>query len=341
MRDKSTLPFLGEKMNSYTYRKPSLPVTILDSIPENEDGSSHENLKEHHEGESKRDEAKKRWHKLSTAITLPRLNNKSANVSYSGLDRKISSPYSNGFLNITNMRLSPREDNEKPKREDDIKCANYLLFEPAISDRVSGDIDLSRYAFRPALERIPETDGERFLSAHSKKVSNSAEREKQDSPAKKKKKQVRSLKSLDLFYQQQQQIARKGPPIRVWFSQKQQNNRPATPGNFTKKLQDSCDKSQELQKDFVLPRIILYQWEVHEKQPKIIKSLGHQKQLKGLPKVHRIPTASQENQPSERNGDSIDDNVRSDSPLSKIPQAPPPTPRCHRCSSSLAENVPG
>ena len=326
-------------MNSY--RKPSLTVTILDSIPENEDGSSHENLKELHEGESKRDEAKKRWHKLSTAITLPKLNNKFTQVSHSGLDRKIFSPYSNGFLNITNMKLSPREDNEKPKREDDIKSANYLLFEPAISDRVSADIDLSRYAFRSALERIPETDGERLLSAHSKKKSNSAEREKQDSPAKKKKKQVRSLKSLDLFYQQQQQLALKGPPIRVWFSHKQQNDRPATPNNFTNRLQDSCDKSQQLQKNFVLPRIILYQWEVHEKKPKIIKSLDHQKQQKGLPKVHRIPTASQANQPSEKNGNSIDDNARSDSPLSKIPQAPPPTPRCHRCPSSLSEDVPG
>ncbi len=337
MRDKSTLPFLSEGMNSY--RKPSTPVTILDSIPENEEGSGSEYLKEHHKGESKRDEAKKRWQKLSTAINLPKLDNKLGTAS--SLDRGICSPNPSSFLNIANLRLSPRENNEKLKREDDIKCANYLLFEPAIAGQVSADIDLSRYAFRSTLERIPETDGERLLSAHSKRDSNSAEKKKQNSnTTEKKKKQVRSLKSLDLFDQQQQQLAREGPPIRVWFSYKQQNTRPVAPDSFTTRLQDPSSKPQQLTGEFILPRIILYQWEVHKEQPKIIPTLCPQKQQKVLPKVHRIPTAPQGNQPSEKDGDSIDDNARSDSPLAKIPQAPPPTPRCHRCPSNSSGNVP-
>lgn len=338
MRDKSTLPFLGERMNSY--RKPSLPVTILDSIPENENGSSNEYLKVHQKEESKHEEAKKRWHKLSTAVNLPKLDNKSGTAS--GVNRGICSPNSGSILNIANMRLSPRENNEKHKRENDIKCANYLLFEPAIADQVSADIDLSRYAFRSTLERIPETDGERLLSAHSKRKSNREEKEKRDSTTteKKKKKEVRSLKSLDLFDQQQQQLAREGPPIRVWLSYKQQNTRPVTPDSFMTRLQDPSGKPQQLNEDIVLPRIILYQWEVHKEQPKFIQPLRPQKQQKGLPKVHRVPTAPQGNQHSEKDGDSIDDNVRSDSSLSKIPQAPPPTPRCHKCPSSSSGNVP-
>ncbi|XP_078367335.1 uncharacterized protein LOC144651275 [Oculina patagonica] len=337
MRDKSTLPFLSEGMNSY--RKPSTPVTILDSIPENEDGSSNESLKVHQKEESKRDEAKKRWHKLSTAVNLPKLDNKSGTAS--SLDRGICSPNASSYLNIANMRLSPRENNEKLKRENDIKCANYLLFEPAIADQVSADIDLSRYAFRSTLERIPETDGERLQSAHSKRKSNSAEKEKRNSTTtEKKKKKVRSLKSLDLFDQQQQQLAREGPPIRVWFSYKQQNTRPVTPDRLTTRLQDPTDKPQKLTGEHILPRIILYQWEVHKEQPKLIPTLGPKKQQKGLPKVHRIPTAPQAIQHSEKDGDSIDDNVRSDSPLSKTPKAPPPTPRCHRCPSSSSGNVP-
>ena len=337
MRDKGTFPFLGDGINGY--RKPSLSVPILDSIPENEEGSGSEYLKEHHKGESKRDEAKRRWHKLSTAINLPKLDNKSGTAS--GLDRGICSPNSRSFLNVGNMRLSPRENNERPKRDNDIKCANYLLFEPAITDQVSADIGLARYAFRSALDRIPETDGERLLSAHSKKKSNSADKTVKDSTTaeKKKKKQMYSLKSLDLFDQQQQQLAREGPPIRVWFSYKHQHTRPMTPESFTKRLQDSSSRLQQLN-EFILPRIILYQWEVHEEQPKFVKNLPPQKQQKGLPKVHRIPTAPQDNQTSEKNGDSIYDSVRPDSPLSKIPQPPPPTPRCQRCPSSSSGNVP-
>lgn len=148
-----------------------------------------------------------------------------------------------------------------------------------------------------------------------------------------------SLKSLDLFDQQQQQLAREGPPIRVWFSYKHQHTRPMTPESFTKRLQDSSSRLQQLN-EFILPRIILYQWEVHEEQPKFVKNLPPQKQQKGLPKVHRIPTAPQDNQTSEKNGDSIYDSVRPDSPLSKIPQPPPPTPRCQRCPSSSSGNVP-
>lgn len=349
MRDKSILPFLGDRRN--TKRKSSLPLKVLESIPEIEGGSPSEDnistargsvhLKENDKREFKHNEAEK-WRNLPIGINLPKLGEKSSTAP--GLIHGIRSPDWSSFLNIANMRLSPRGNNEKHKQENEIKCENYLLFEPTIADQVSADIHLSRYAFRSSLERIPETDGERLLSANSKRKSNSVEKTKRVSTKTQKNKQVRSLKSVDLFDQQRQQLARKGPQIRVWFSYKRQDNRPDTPDSLTQRLHDSPGKSRqlELNEDLTFPRIILYQWEVHEKKPKFIKVPRPQKQQKKLPKMHRIPTASQEDQPNEDSNkvDLQDNYVRCDSPLPKVPQAPPPTPRCQRCPSSSSGNVP-
>lgn len=350
MREKSILPFLSERRNSN--RKSSLPLKVLESIPEIEDGSPSENkipsargsvhLKEHDKEEFKKhSEAEKKWRNLPTGINLPKLDNKSSTAP--GLIHGIRSPDSSSLLNIANMRLSPRE-NETQKRENDFNCTNYLLFEPTIADQVSADIPLSRYAFRSSLERIPETDGERLLSAHSKRKSNSAEKTKRVSTKTEKNKEVRTLKSVDLFDQQRQQLACKGPQIRVWFSYKQQDNRHNKPDSLTKRLHDSPGKSRQLalNEDLTFPKIILYQWEVHKERPKFIKVPRPQKQQKKLPKMHRIPTASQEDQPKEDSNklDFQDNYVRCDSPLPKLPRAPPPTPRCQRCPSSSSGNGP-
>ena len=347
MRDKSILPHVNERRNSN--RKSFMPLKVLDSIPEMEDGSpSGENipsacgnahLKRHDDEEFKHNEAEKKWRNLPTGIKLPKLDNTFSTAP--GVNRGIRSPNSSSFLNIANMSLSPRQKNDKSKRENEIKCANYPLFEPIIADQVSAGIHLSRYAFRSSLERVPETDGERLQSAHSKTKSNSAEKMKRDSTKKEKNKQVRSLKSVDLFDQQRQQLARKGPQIRVWFSYKQKYNRPDTPNSLTKRLvHDSPRKSQqvELNEELTFPRIILYQWEIHEGKPKLIKIPPSLKQQKKLPKLHRIPTASQEDQPNE---DSNKDHyVRCDSPLPKLPRAPPPTPLCQKRPAGSSENVP-
>lgn len=363
MRDRNVLPFLGKKMNKY--RKSSLCINILDSIPEDQQedvtsivtelnvpsGRGNVYLKEHETDleESQHDEAKEKGlNNSTTGITLPKLENK----SNTGLDRGIRSPKSSsGFLNIANMRLSPRRENmEKPKRENDIKCANYLIYEPTVAEQVTADIDISRYAFRPAMDRRPETNGERLLSAHSKRKSNSAEKVKRDCTMTEKnankKKQARSLKSLDLFDQQRAQIARKGPPTRVWFSYKEQDNHHETPDSFAKRLHGSAGKTRQQNEDFVFPTIVLYQWEVHHKQPNFIKNSRSRKAQRRLPVLHRIPTAPQEDQPGDKDGydngyDEIECNVsRSDSPPSKIPQPPPPTPRCQSCPSSSYGNFP-
>lgn len=347
MRDKSILPRLGERRNSN--RKSFMPLKVLDSIPEMEDGSpSGENtpstcgdahLKEHDKEEFKHNEAEKKWRNLPTGINLPKLDNTFSTAP--GVNRGILSTNSSSFLNIANMSLSPRQNNDKSKRENEIKCANYLLFEPIIADKVSAGIHLSRYAFRSSLERVPETDGERLLSAQSKRKSNSEEKMKRHSTKKEKNKQERSLKSVDLFDQQRQQLARKGSQIRVWFSYKQKNNRPDTPDSLTKRLvHDSPGKSRQVEpnEELTFPRIILYQWEVHEEKPKFIKVPRSLKQQKKLPKLHRIPTASQEDQSNEEGNK--DHYVRCDSPLPKLPQAPPPTPLCQSRPSGSSENVP-
>lgn len=346
MRDRNILPFLGERMNNY--KKSSLRIKILDSIPENDVGTSTQmkslpsfcgnmNVIQRKKAESKHDMAEKGHNSLPNDINLPKLENKSTTAS--GFEQEIpGSPNSSSFLNIANMRLSPRENTEKPKREAGINSANYLIYEPSVGDQVTANIDLSRYAFRSSLERIPETERERLSSAQSKRKSNSADGEKKDLTttekkiSKKKEARAGNVNNVDLFDQQRQQLARKGPPTRVLFSCKLKKSRPGTP--------DSFNKSQEMNEDFPFPRIVLYQWEVHE-QPKIIKTLRSRKFPKRLPVLHRIPTAQQGNQPIDKDGDdSGDENVRRpESPLSKIPHPPPPTPRCQRCPSRSSENV--
>ena len=350
MRDKNVLPHLSERRNSN--RKSPLPLKVLDSIPEIEDGPPSEDnipnacgkvhLMERDQEELQHNEAAK-WRNLPTGINLPKLDNTSSTAS--GFNRGNRSLNSSNFLNIANMSLSPRAHNDKPKRENEIKSTNYLLFEPIITGQVSARNHLSRYSFRSSLERIPETDGERLLSARSKKKSNSAEKMKRDSIKKEKNKQVRSVKSVDLFDQQRQQLARKGPQIRVWFSHKQNGNRLDTLNGLTNRLvHDSPGKSRQvdLNEELKFPRIILYQWEVHEEKPKFFKDLYSLQQEKKLPKVHRIPTASQEDQPNEDSSkvDLQDHYVRRDSPLPKLPQAPPPTPLYQRCPSGSSRNVP-
>ena len=353
MRDKSILPHLSERRNSK--RKSSLPLNVLDSIPEMEDGSpSQDNipsacgkvhLKEHDKDEFQHNEAEnsKTWRNLPTGVNLPKLDNTSRMAA--GLNRGICSPNSKSFLNIANMSLSPRANNDKSKREKEITCANYLLFEPVTADQVSAGIHLSQNAFRSSLERIPETDGERRQSVHSKRKSNSEEKMKRDSTKKEKNKQVRSLKSVDLFHQQQQQLARKGPQIRVWFSHKQKDNRPDILDSLTSRLVHySPGKSRQVQlnEELAFPRIILYQWEFHEEKPKFIKVPRPLKQQTKLPKLHRIPTASQDDQPDEDSNkvDRQDHYVRCDSPLPKLPQAPPPTPLCQKRPYGPSRNVP-
>ena len=346
MRDKSILPHLSERSNN---RKSSLPFNVLDSIPEMEDGSQSENsipsacgtvqLKEHDKEEFKHSEVVRKWRSLPTDITLPKLDNASSTAP--GLNRGIGSPNSSSFLNIANMSLSPRGNSDKLKRENEIKCSNYILFEPIIAEQVSAGSHLSRYAFRSSLERVPETDGERLQSAHSKTKSNSAEKTTRASTKREKNKQVRSVKNVDLFDQQRQQLARKGPKIRVWFSYKQKDS---APDSSTKTLKDSPRKSRqlELSEELTFPRIILYQWEVHEEKPKFIKVPRPLKQQNKFPKLHRIPTALQEDQPIEGSSkDDLQDNyVRCDSPLPKLPQAPPPTPLRQRRPSGSSEKVP-
>lgn len=340
MRDKSILPHLSERRNN---RKSSLPFNVLDAIPEMEDGSQSAcgsvQLKEHDKEEFKHSEVVRKWRTLPTGINLPKLDN--ASTTAPGLNRGIRSPNSRSFLNIANVSLSPRGNNDKSKRENGIKCENYILFEPTIAEQVSAGTHLSRYAFRSSLERVPETDGERLQSAHSKPKSNSAEKTTRVSTKKEKNTQVRSVKNVDLFDQQREHLARKGPKIRVWFSYKQKDN---APDSTTKTLQDSPRKSRqlELSEELTFPRIILYQWEVHEEKPKFIKVPRTLKQQNKFPKLHRIPTALQEDQPIEDSSkDDLQDHyVRCDSPLPKLPQAPPPTPLRQRRPSGTSEKLP-
>lgn len=350
MRDKSILSHLSEKRNSN--RKSPLPIKVLDSIPEIEDGSPSEDnipkacgkvhLKVHDKEEFQHNEGVK-WSNLPTRISLPKLDNTSSTAP--GFNRANRSLNSSSFLNIANMSLSPRAHNYKSKQENETKCGNYLLYEPIIADQVSARNHLSRFSFRSSLERIPETDAERLLSVRSKTKSNNAEKTKQDSTKKEKNQQVRSVRSVDLFDQQGQQLARKGPQIRVWFSYKQMGNRLDALNSLTNGLvHDSPEKSRQvgLNEELRFPRIILYQWEVHEEKPKFIKLPRSLQQQKKLPKLHMSPTASQEHQPNEDSNkvDLQNHYVRRDSPLPKLPLAPPPTPLYQTSPSGSSRNVP-
>ena len=264
------------------------------------------------------------------------------------------------------MPLSSRGKGEKLRRPGDAKCTNYLICEPTAVGHAMNEANISRYAFRATLDRIPETDGEKLLNTHGKRKSNSGERTQQksgltennaeadmkaDEKSVEQKERVSSLpednthevkklaklspvisgnknkgtnlRSIDLYAQQKSQFELKGAPTRVAFSYKLIQNDLAS--------REPPDKLQHLSaEDVVFPRIVMYQWEVHEK-PKLIKPLRPRKSLK---KLHRIPTGNteQDYHPpclEEDGEDNLNDNVlRPDSSAFKFPQAPPPTPKC-------------
>lgn len=343
MRERSILPSFGEKMNDY--KKSSQVIDILDSIPENDNRVSDRlPLFCGNKGvnECKRERSgqrtEKRYNSSSNGVNLPKLQKKSTAVP--PLERTISSPNPTGFLNVANIALSPRKNTgDKFKREPVVNCADYLIYEPACTtaNLATANIDLSRYAFHSSLERIPETDGERLLSVHSKKKLQSAEVKKKEpnTPERKTRKRretkASGLKNVDLFDQQRQHLARKGPPARVLVSCKFPESRPGTPNYFR--------KSSAVTEDLFFPKIVLYQWEVCE-QPKITKALQSRKYPIRLPLLHKIPTAPQDNQPID--GDykgHENDAKRPESPLSKIPYPPPPTPQCQTCPPSSKGNI--
>ena len=355
MRDKGFLPSLDGKANIWNtlYR-----AQTLESIPEHAGEDSDEvTWPNAHDSLEKKDQEKD-FTTVSTGINLPKLENKSipqrvstpCKLNHQG----ILSPKSSSFLSIANMRLSPREKaTEKSKQESEIKNGNFLTYEPTVSDHVTADIDLSSYAFRAKLDRIPETDGERLLSAHGKRRSNSGDNKKQNSATTEKsseeektsdtvsqlmngkKKQKASLKSLDLFAQQRPQFARNYPPTRVAFSYKMiHGDLQSFMEQRNQGFQESSAKSLPLNaEDVVFPQIVLYQWEVHN-QPKFIKAFRPRKQRK---KLHRIPTGKtpQDSQSGVDEGegkDEIDDTaLRPDSSAYKLPNPPPPTPKCDSC----------
>ena len=338
MRDRSSLPYLVERTNT---RNMLYRVQTLESIPEH----SGEDFEDEISRPIARDarEQDNNWKVLSTGTNLPKLVNKLGTIQRadtpSKLDQRgISSSKSSSFLNVANMPLSPREKAaDKPKREDNIRSAKYLIYEPTVSDHVTSEIDLSRYAFRATLDRIPETDGERLLSAHGQRKSDSADKTKRNSGSTETspqvsttvsrgtKNKVSSLKSLDLYAQQRNQLVHKGPPTRVAFSYKMIRGDLHSQG-----LREPIAKSQNLSaEDVVFPRIVLYQWEVHHEQPKFINPFTPRKSRK---KLHRIPTGQgpQANLPgdNERKDDINHDVIRPDSSGFKFPKAPPPTPKC-------------
>lgn len=358
MRDRSFLPLLDGKTKN---RNTLYRTKTLESIPEHAGEDIEDNIpwpKAH--GSFDANEQGKETIAISTdlnpAVNLPKLEKKS-NTNRVGtpskLDhRTIHSPKSSSFLSIANMPLSPREKAaEKSKRENEIKSANYLIYEPTIAEHVTTEIELSRYAFRATLDRIPETDGERLLSAHSKRKSNSGDKKRRNSGTTERnsegekntaivsqlmsgnKKQMASLRSVDLFAQQRQEFARNGPPTRVAFSYKMIQGH-ADSVSFMEQghqgLHDSPAKSLQLNaEDVVFPRIVLYQWEVHE-QPKLIKAFRPRRPKKRL---HRIPTGQvpQDHQTDDGNDDMDDMTIRPDSSVFKLPQPPPPTPKCDSC----------
>lgn len=265
--------------------------------------------------------------------------------------RSPHSPDASSFLNVANMHLSPREKaSEETKGKSDIKSANYLFYEPPFDDHVTAGIDMSQYAFRTTLERIPETDGERLLSGHGKRNSNSGDEKKQTShttqqkseghkvlakvnqPITGDKKQMVCVRNLDLFAQQRQHFARNGHLTRVAFSYKMIQGDPRSLIEQTnQETVDSPTKAPQLRpnaKDVVFPQIVLYQWEVHEQQ-KFIKA---HRQRKPRKKLHRIPTGNtlQEHQQADSDNDKEKDDIgiRPDGSVFKFPRAPPTTPKC-------------
>ncbi|CAH3188678.1 unnamed protein product [Porites evermanni] len=82
------------------------------------------------------------------------------------------------------MPLSSRAKGEKLRRPSDAKGTNYLICEPTAVGHAMNEANISRYAFRATLDRIPETDGEKLLNAHGKRKSNSGEQQKCGSPEK-------------------------------------------------------------------------------------------------------------------------------------------------------------
>ena len=361
MRERNSLPYLVERTNA---RNMLYRVKTLESIPE-------------HVGEDLDDdmscgsnEQESDWKVMSSTISLPKIVNKSQKQradTPSRFDRqRFRLPRANSFLNVANMPLSSRGKGEKPRRPGDAKSTNYLICEPTAVGHAMNEANLSRYAFRATLDRIPETDGEKLLNAHGKRKSNSGERTKQKSDStennaeadmKANEKSVErkervslvaennthevkklaklspvisgnknkgtNLRSIDLYAQQKSQFALKGPPTRVAFSYKMIQNDLV--------CREPPDKLQHLStEDVVYPRIVMYQWEVHEK-PKHIKPICPRKSLK---KLHRIPTgnAEQDYHPpclEEEGEDNLNDNVlRPDSSALIFPQAPPPTPKC-------------
>ncbi|CAH3042580.1 unnamed protein product [Pocillopora meandrina] len=170
------------------YKKSSQVIDILDSIPENDNRVSdrlplfcgNKGVNEC-KRESSGQRTEKRYNSSCNGVNLPKLQKKSTAVP--PLERTISSPDPTGFLNVANIALSPRENTgDKFKREPVINCADYLIYEPACTtaNLATANIDLSRYAFHSSPERIPETDGERLLSVHSKKKLQSAEVKKKE-----------------------------------------------------------------------------------------------------------------------------------------------------------------
>ncbi|XP_022791092.1 uncharacterized protein LOC111330491 [Stylophora pistillata] len=298
MRERNILPFLGEKMNDY--KKSSQGIKVLDSIPESDIGASSRLPRFCYNksvSECKKqglEHKTEKWSKSpSNGVNLPKLENRSPAAPH--LERTIGSPNPTGFLNVANIPFSPRENTgDKFKKEPGINCEDYVMYEPACTaaNLATTNIELSRYAFRSSLERIPETDGERFLSAHSKEKLHSADVENKEpntserKTSKRRETQPSSLKNVDLFHQQRQHL-----------------------------------------------------WEVHE-QPKINKALQSRKYPKRLPLLHKIPTAPQDNQPIDGD-DKADENDTKipQSPLSKIPHPPPPTPRSQTCPPSSSGNI--
>ena len=341
MRDRSCLPLLQGKTN---HRNTLHRVKTLESIPEHTE-DSHNILWPH--ALVSVDAVK------SPGINLPKLVNKSQlhrPGTPSKLDyRATRSPKTSGFLNIENMRLSRREKaTERMKRTSDTQGANFLIYKPSFeTGHVTPEVDLSRYAFRAALDRIPETDGERLLSENGKIKSDSADKKKRNLGTTEKSSEgektlakinqpstvtgsVVCLRNLDLFAQQEHYFARHGPPTRVAFSYKMiQGDLQSFMEQRNQELYKLPAKLPQLNaEEVVFPKIVLYQWEVHER-PKAIKTFRPRKAHKK--KVHRIPTGNvpQEYHPGDGEVDERDCiAIRPDSSIFKLPKAPPSTPKC-------------
>lgn len=240
MRDRNSLPLLDGKtdIRSSLYRSKT-----LGSFPEQTEGIGEVTWPKIQVSVESKQEYRKEWTNKSGAMNLPQIDKRPilrrTDTPFKMDHRSPHSPDASSFLNVANMHLSPREKaSEETKGKSDIKSANYLFYEPPFDDHVTAGIDMSQYAFRTTLERIPETDGERLLSGHGKRNSNSGDKKKQTShttqqkseghkvlakvnqPITSDKKQMVCLRNLDLFAQQRQHFARNGHLTRVAFSYK-------------------------------------------------------------------------------------------------------------------------